>query len=87
MGSGLILLGVLAAWAIRDLPGQRGLLGAYAVLAGFAWISLQIRQVFHPDHLGLTGLWRVLSFLGLGLGLIWLSLLHRRLMPQRLLGG
>lgn len=118
------------------------LLALYAVVAGFAWITLQVRQVFHPDALGLadapiedaelwawsgmwlvygiglmvqgirsgerllrlialgvvglvcvkvflvdmsdlTGLWRVLSFLGLGLTLIGLGAVHRRLvLPQ-----
>ncbi|HLZ67519.1 MAG TPA: DUF2339 domain-containing protein [Aliidongia sp.] len=115
----------------------RRALAAYALVAGFAWISLQIRQVFHPgsmslfrapiedaelwawsgawllygiglmfqgirtderalrlaalgvvglvcakvfliDMSGLTGLWRVLSFLGLGLALIGLGAVQRR---------
>ena len=123
-------------------------LGAYAVVAGFAWITLQIRQIFHPGamglsgapieeaelwawsgamaglrhrpdgpghprrraaaspdragrhrpglrqgvpgrHGGLTGLWRVLSFLGLGLALIGLGVVYRRfvLPTQRGHGG
>jgi uncharacterized membrane protein len=130
---------VLAVFALRRLGTReaRQLLGAYAVVAGFAWITLQIRQFFHPgsmsliftpiedaelwawsgawlaygialmvlgirigdrllrltalgvvglvcakvflvDMADLTGLWRVLSFLGLGLALIGLGAIHRR---------
>jgi uncharacterized membrane protein len=113
------------------------LLGVYALIGGFAWITLQIRLSFHPntmsvifgsiddaelwawsgawlaygialmvlgirteqrllrlaalgvvalvclkvfliDMADLTGLWRVLSFLGLGLALIGLGAVHRR---------
>ncbi|HTC10121.1 MAG TPA: DUF2339 domain-containing protein [Acetobacteraceae bacterium] len=120
--------------AERDM---RLLLAGYAVLAGFVWITLQVRQAFHPaamqfaaarieeaelwawsgawlgygivlmvlgvrqghrplrltalgmiglvclkvflvDMADLTGLWRVMSFLGLGLALIGLAALHRR---------
>ena len=118
-------------------PGLRRGVAAYALVAGFAWITLQIRQYFHPDQMsillgaiddaelwawsggwlvygialmfqgirtgeralrlaalgviglvcakvflidmsGLTGLWRVLSFLGLGLALIGLGAVQRR---------
>jgi len=118
----------------------RMVMDAYAVAAGFAWISLQVRQVFHPDGMrfpaveaaelwgwsgawlaygiglmvqgirsgqrwlrltalgviglvcvkvfaidmsGLTGLWRVVSFLGLGLALIGLGAVYRRFVPVR----
>jgi uncharacterized membrane protein len=134
-----LLPGCLAVWACRQLPdGQlRTAVGAYAVAAGFTWITLQIRLLFHPgamgleaapiepaelwgwsggwlasgigllaqgirrrqrllrltalgviglvcvkvfaiDMSGLTGLWRVLSFLGLGLALIGLGVVYRR---------
>jgi uncharacterized membrane protein len=130
---------LLAVLACRRLPdeGIRRVLGAYAVLGGFAWITLQIRDCFHPDRMalwdvpvegaelwawsggwlaygiglmvlgirsgqrklrlaalgviglvcakvflvdmaGLAGLWRVLSFLGLGLALIGLGAAYRR---------
>ena len=130
---------VLAVLATRRIAITeiRQSLGAYAVVAGFAWITLQIRQLFHPgamslifvpiedaelwawsgaslaygialmvlgirigdrllrltalgvvglvcakvflvDMADLTGLWRVLSFLGLGLALIGLAAIHRR---------
>ena len=118
-------------------PVIRRVLGIYALVAGFMWVTLQIRQLFHPNHLDvifgsiddaelwawsggwlaygialmvlgirtnerllrlaalgvvglvcakvflvdmsdLTGLWRVLSFLGLGLALIGLGVVHRR---------
>jgi uncharacterized membrane protein len=121
----------------------RHILAAYAVVAGFVWITLQIRQIFHPssmalsaspieeaelwawsgawlgygivlmflgirasnralrltalgvvglvcvkvfliDMADLTGLWRVVSFLGLGLALIGLGAVHRRfVLPTR----
>ena len=129
-------LAVLARPFVADLT-VRKVLGGYALVAGFAWITLQIRLLFHPDNIGLffrsvddaelwawsgawlaygialmmwgirtqerllrlaalgvvgvvcakvfvidmsglTGLWRVLSFLGLGLALIGLGFVHRR---------
>ena len=132
----------LAAFAQSRLrPSRlRDLLGVYALVAGLAWVTLQVRQIFHPGVLGLfpgrvddaelwawsggwlifglglmaygawasrrrlrlaalgviglvcvkvflidmsdlAGIWRVLSFLGLGLGLIGLSLISRWLTP------
>ncbi len=132
----------LAAFAQSRLPPSRlrDLLGVYALVAGFVWVTLQVRQIFHPGALGLlqgnvddaelwawsgawlvlglglmafgvwaarrrlrlaalgviglvcvkvflidmsdlAGIWRVLSFLGLGLGLIGLSLISRWLTP------
>jgi uncharacterized membrane protein len=135
----------LAVLTCRQLPDGtlRNGLGGYAVVAGFAWITLQIRQSFHPDGMGLlsspvddaelwawsgawlaygiglmfqgirseqrllrltalgviglvcakvflvdmsglAGLWRVLSFLGLGLALIGLGAVYRRfVLPVR----
>jgi uncharacterized membrane protein len=129
-------LAVLARRKVTDGEIRTGL-GAYAVVAGFVWITLQIRQVLHPggmgiygtpieeeelwgwsggwlvygiglmvqairsgqpllrltalgviglvcakvfviDMSGLTGLWRVLSFLGPGLALIGLGVVYRR---------
>jgi uncharacterized membrane protein len=128
-----------AALAQSRMPDTRVRigLGGYAVVAGLAWITLQIRQFFHPDGMalsvapieaaelwgwsggwlafgiglmvqgirtgerllrltalgvmglvcikvfaidmsGLTGLWRVLSFLGLGMALIGLGVVYRR---------
>jgi len=117
------------------------LLGGYALLAGFAWLSLTVRLLFHPgevlrhadlldaemwalsgawmgygaalmaagirlqvravrlaalgvialvagkvfllDMAELGGLWRVLSFLGLGLSLIALGAVFRRFVVTR----
>jgi len=131
--------GALAVHASRRASGRavQRALAAYALVAGFAWITLQIRDLFHPgllsldlvpiedaelwawsggwlaygiglmalgiradlpalrltalgvvglasakvfliDMAGLEGLWRVLSFLGLGLTLIGLGSVHRR---------
>ena len=133
---------ILAALAmrhelLRNDEGVRKLLGVYALVAVFTWITVEIRYAFHPgnmnfifvrvldaelwawsggwlvygialmiggirfrvkslrlaalavigftalkifvvDMAGLTGLWRVLSFLGLGLTLIGLGAVFRR---------
>jgi uncharacterized membrane protein len=47
-------------------------------LAGLAIIGMVTAKVFLIDMGGLTGLWRVLSFLGLGLALIGLGTIYRR---------
>jgi uncharacterized membrane protein len=119
----------------------RPVLGWYALVAGFVWITLEIRHLFHPDAMGLdmgpvedaelwawsgawlaygallmaagirlnakklrltalgviglvcgkvflvdmgglVGLWRVLSFLGLGLTLIALGAVYRRFVDK-----
>jgi uncharacterized membrane protein len=131
---------VVAVLARRDakISGKlRWVLGAYAMLAGLAWVTLEIRHLFHPgamafaldrfgdaelwaysgawlvygaallgggiatslpearraglavvalaaakvfliDMAGIGGLWRVVSFLGLGLMLIGLGAVYRR---------
>jgi uncharacterized membrane protein len=48
-------------------------------LAALAIIGLTSAKVFLVDMAGLVGLWRVLSFLGLGLVLIGLGAAYRRL--------
>jgi uncharacterized membrane protein len=48
-------------------------------LSGLAIVALATAKVFFIDMNGLGGLWRVLSFLGLGLVLIGLGTAHRRL--------
>ncbi len=47
-------------------------------LAALGVIGLVCAKVFLIDMADLTGLWRVLSFLGLGLALIGLGAVHRR---------
>jgi uncharacterized membrane protein len=149
VGQGALLLayavpGALAASAVRHpRMRRRGWLSAYALVAVFAWITLEIRYVFHPGQLGLdaapvadaelwawsgawlafglvlmavgirlgvkqlrlaalavvavvgakaflidmaglVGLWRVLSFLGLGLTLIGLGAVYRRFVADPL---
>jgi uncharacterized membrane protein len=132
--TGYLAPAILAALAARKLPQYATLLGAYALVAGFAWIGLQIQQVvpgaapeaalwalsggwllygiglmawglyvghrrlrlaalaiiglvgakvFLIDMAGLTGLWRVVSFLGLGISLIGLGNLYRRAASRR----
>ena len=132
------LVAIWAARALRDRKRLNWVLSAYAMLAGFTWVTLEIRHIAHPgamglddipvlqwelwawsgawmaiavglmvagllggvralriaatavmamvvikvflvDMAGLTGLWRVLSFLGLGLTLIGLGRLYGRL--------
>ncbi len=131
----------LAVLALRlpetKLPPMPMLLASFAVIAGFAWVSLEVRHEFHPTDIlhprvtagdaeiwaysgvwlayglalmavgiswnlprlrlvalavvgltaakaflidigGIGGLWRVLSFLGLGLVLIGLGAVYRR---------
>ena len=48
-------------------------------LAGLAIVALVSAKVFLFDMAGLTGLWRVVSFLGLGLVLIGLGTVYRRI--------
>ena len=47
-----------------------------------AIVGLVAAKAFLIDMAGLTGLWRVLSFLGLGLVLIGLGTLYRRFVPS-----
>jgi uncharacterized membrane protein len=51
-------------------------------LAALAIIGLTTAKVFLVDMSDLVGLWRVLSFLGLGLVLIGLGAAYRRLVAQ-----
>jgi uncharacterized membrane protein len=69
---GWLVFGIgLMVQAIRS--GQRILR-----LTSLGVIGLVCAKVFVIDMSGLTGLWRVLSFLGLGLALIELGVLYRR---------
>jgi len=131
----LAALAVARAPEARQPPGLGQLLAGYALAAGFAWVTLEVRRTFHPADIGwapieeaemyaysgawlllgalllaigirsgrkeirlaalgvialttfkvflfdmgaLVGLWRVLSFLGLGLALIALGAIYRR---------
>jgi uncharacterized membrane protein len=47
-------------------------------MVGLVVIGLATAKVFLIDMAGLEGLWRVLSLLGLGLGLIGLGAVYRR---------
>jgi uncharacterized membrane protein len=69
-GIGLMLQGIRS--------GQRLLR-----LTALGVIGLVCVKVFAIDMSGLTGLWRVLSFLGLGLALIGLGTVYRRFVPVR----
>jgi uncharacterized membrane protein len=147
--SAYLVPAALALFARRSIanPAISRALGIYALVAGFGWITLQIRYWFHPrrmsvfegsiddaelwswsgawllygialmvqgirvedkslrlaalgvvalvcakvfliDMSDLTGLWRVLSFLGLGLALIGLGVVHRRfVLPAKQAAG
>jgi uncharacterized membrane protein len=71
--SGAWLLYGLALMAAGLAAGRRPLR-----IAGLAIIGLVTLKVFLVDMAGLAGLWRVLSFLGLGLVLIALGAAYRR---------
>ena len=134
----LLAAAALRSDAVTQPPALRPLLAAYALVAGLAWITLEVRHLFHRgpigldgvavedaelwawsgawlaygvgvmaigiatgnrhlrlaalaivgltaakvfllDMSGLEGLWRVLSFLGLGLVLIGLGAVYQRL--------
>jgi uncharacterized membrane protein len=142
--AGYLMPALLAVRARRLVPDAdlRGVLTIYASVAAFAWVTLQIRQAFHPGVMGLgevpvldaelwawsgawlvygvalmvvglrsgerllrmialcvvglvcakvflvdmadlSGLWRVVSFLGLGLSLIGLASLQRRVLGRK----
>ncbi|MFT8244502.1 DUF2339 domain-containing protein [Roseomonas sp. BN140053] len=68
LGAAVLLFGLR-----RNLPALR--------LGGLALLVLATAKVFLVDVARLGGLWRVLSFLGLGLALIGLGALYRRLRP------
>lgn len=70
----LLGLGLLAVGLSR---GRRDLR-----LAGLGLVGLVTAKVFLVDMAGLTGLWRVVSFLGLGLALIGLGRAYQRLGGQ-----
>lgn len=55
---------------------QRGL-----YQGGMALLLVVVAKLFLVDMAGLTGLWRVASFMGLGLALLALAWLHQRLTP------
>lgn len=70
-GAWLLLAGVLLALGIRGrIPALR--------LSGLGVMAVAIAKAFLVDMSGLEGLWRVLSFLGLGLALIVLGWVYRR---------
>jgi len=80
-GAWLLLGAALMAAGLR--LGQRSLR-----LLALALVALVAAKVFLLDMAGLGGLWRVLSFLGLGLSLIGLGAFYRRFVgPVRVGAG
>jgi uncharacterized membrane protein len=138
---GVLALLAMCHRATATPPALRPVLASYGLVAGFVWITLEIRHLFHPDAMGLdaapiedaelwawsgawlaygavlmaagirlheqklrltalgvvglvagkvflvdmgglVGLWRVLSFLGLGLTLIALGAVYRRFVDK-----
>jgi uncharacterized membrane protein len=73
LGFGVALL--LAGILLRSQPAR---------LASAAVVTLTIAKVFLYDMAGLTGIFRALSFIGLGLVLVGIGLLYQRLLfPRR----
>ena len=73
LGFGVVLL--LVGIAIGSKPAR---------LASAAVVLLTIAKVFLVDTAGLTGVWRALSFIGLGVVLVGIGLLYQRLLfPRR----
>ena len=56
-------------------------------LAALALVGLAAAKVFLVDMAGLDGLWRVLSFLGLGVSLIGLGAFYRRFLVGEAVRG
>jgi len=73
LGFGVVLL--LLGIAISSKPAR---------LASAAVVLLTVAKVFLVDMAGITGVWRALSFIGLGLVLVGIGYLYQRLLfPQR----
>ncbi|MBK5959578.1 hypothetical protein CCR97_15390 [Rhodoplanes elegans] len=73
LGFGVVLL--LAGILLRSQPAR---------LASAAVVTLTVGKVFLYDMAGLTGMFRALSFIGLGLVLVGIGLLYQRLLfPRR----
>jgi uncharacterized membrane protein len=70
--------GVWLLYGIALLGAGITLGARHARLAGLAMFALVTLKVFLWDMGGLDGLWRVVSFLGLGLSLIGLGAIYRR---------
>src|SRR6187200_1756460 len=74
-----LIFGVLLLVAGLLLPSKP------ARIASGAVIFLTVLKVFLFDMAGLTGIWRALSFIGLGLVLMGIGYLYQRLLfPARL---
>jgi len=74
--SAVWLLMAAAALLAGSWLRQRGL-----YRGGMVLLLVVVAKLFLIDMSDLTGLWRVASFMGLGLGLLALAWLHQRLMP------
>ena len=73
LGFGVVLL--LVGIALASKPAR---------LASAAVVLLTVAKVFVVDMSGLTGVWRALSFIGLGLVLVGIGYLYQRLLfPRR----
>lgn len=72
-------------WLLMSIPAV--LLGAHwnnkdLYRAGMGLLAVVIGKIFLIDMAGLAGLWRVASFMGLGLSLLALAWLHQRVAKQ-----
>lgn len=74
-----------AAWlvcAVAALLGGSWRFGRRCYQAGMALLALVIVKIFLIDMAGLEGLWRVASFMGLGLALLGVAFLHQKIQQQ-----
>jgi uncharacterized membrane protein len=76
LGSGVVLL--LAGVALKSQPAR---------LASVAVVTLTTLKVFLHDLAGVQGIYRALSFIGLGLVLMGIGWLYQRLLFQRSLAA
>lgn len=90
LGDAPVLESELWAWSGVWMALALGLMGAGVArirrdlrLAGIGVMALVTAKVFLVDMGGLAGLWRVLSFLGLGLSLIALGRVYQRIGARR----
>jgi uncharacterized membrane protein len=74
-----------AVWlvmAFAAILGGTWRLGQDCYRAGMLLLAIVIGKLFLIDMAGLEGLYRVASFMGLGLGLLGISYLHQRIQRQ-----
>lgn len=74
---------VWLAGAVTAMLAGSARFGRRCYQAGMALLGLVIAKIFLIDMADLQGLWRVASFMGLGLGLLGLAFLHQKIQSRR----